>query len=60
MAKSNKPLIEAAVKKLQELICWWEYYRDNNNPVEAAKAQKQIEDQKRQIKFLREAAGLSA
>lgn len=58
MAKSNKTLIEASVKKLQELICWWEYYRDNNNPVEVAKAQKQIEDQKRQIKFLREAAGL--
>lgn len=58
MAKSNKTLIAEEVKNLQKLICWSEYYRDNKNPFEAAKVQKEIEEQKKRIKFLREATGL--
>lgn len=58
MAKSNKTLIAEEVKKLQQLLSWSEYYRDNKNPAEAAKVQKEIEDQKRRLKFLREAAGI--
>lgn len=58
MAKSNKTIIAEEVKTLQKLICWSEYYRDAKNPAEAAKVQKEIEEQKRRIKFLREAAGI--
>lgn len=54
MAKSNKHLIEEEVKELQKLISWCEYYTMMNNPFEANKTQKEIEEQKRKIKQLRE------
>jgi len=59
MAKSGKYLIETEVKKLQELICWCEYYAQCDNPFEANKAQKEIEEQKRKINELRKSLGLS-
>jgi hypothetical protein len=58
MAKSDKYVIELEVKKLQELICWCEYYAQAQNPFEAQKAQKEIEEQKRKINELRKAFGL--
>lgn len=54
MAKSNKQIIEDEIKELQKLISWCDYYTAINNPFEANKAQKEIEDQKRKIKELRE------
>lgn len=54
MAKSNKQIIEDEIKELQKLISWCDYYTAINNPFEANKAQKEIEDQKRKIKQLRE------
>jgi hypothetical protein len=59
MAKSNKQVIEREVKELQKLISWCEYYTAIDNPIEANKAQKEIEDQKRKIAELRKALGIS-
>lgn len=58
MAKSNKQIIEQEVIKLQKLISWCEYYTMMENPIEANKAQKEIEDQKRKIAELRESLGV--
>ena len=58
MAKSNKQIIEEEVKELQKLISWCEYYTAIGNPIEANKAQKEIEDQKRKINELRKAFGI--
>ena len=58
MAKSNKQVIEREVKELQKLISWCEYYTAIDNPIEANKAQKEIEDQKRKINELRKSSGL--
>jgi len=59
MAKSNKQVIEREVKELQKLISWCEYYTAIDNPIEANKAQKEIEEQKRKIAELRKALGIS-
>lgn len=59
MAKSNKQIIEREVKELQKLISWCDYYTAIDNPIEANKAQKEIEDQKRKIAELRKALGIS-
>lgn len=53
MAKSSKQVIEAEIKELQKLISWCEYYTAVNNPIEANKAQKEIEEQKKKINELR-------
>ena len=45
--------LEEAFKKLEELISWHEYYAGQNNPIEANKAQKEIEHQKRILKDLK-------
>ena len=58
MAKSNKQIIEDEVRELQKLISWCEYYTAIDNPIEANKAQKEIEDQKRKINSLRKTLGL--
>lgn len=58
MAKSNKQIIEKEVIELQKLISWCEYYTAVGNPIEANKAQKEIEDQKRKIAELRESLGV--
>lgn len=53
MAKSNKQIIEKEITELQKLISWCEYYTLVNNPFEANKAQKEIEEQKKKINELR-------
>jgi hypothetical protein len=53
MAKSNKQIIETEVLELQKLISWCEYYTLINNPFEANKTQKEIEEQKKKINELR-------
>ena len=58
MAKSNKQIIEQEVVELQKLISWCEYYSAVGNPIEANKAQKEIEEQKRKIADLRETLGV--
>lgn len=58
MAKSNKQIIENEVVQLQKLISWCEYYTAIGNPIEANKAQKEIEEQKRKISELRETLGV--
>ena len=58
MAKSNKQIIEKEVIELQKLISWCDYYTAMGNPIEANKAQKEIEDQKRKISELRETLGV--
>ena len=58
MAKSNKQIIEDEVRELQKLISWCEYYTAIDNPIEANKAQKEIEDQKRKISILRKTLGV--
>lgn len=58
MAKSNKQIIEQEVVELQKRISWCEYYTAVGNPIEANKAQKEIEEQKRKIAELREALGV--
>lgn len=58
MAKSNKQVIEEEVIKLQKLMSWWEYYTQIDNPIEANKAQKEIEEQKRRISELRKTLGV--
>jgi hypothetical protein len=58
MAKSSKQVIEEEIKELQKLISWCEYYTAVSNPIEANKAQKEIEEQKRKINELRKSSGL--
>lgn len=58
MAKSSKQVIEEEIRELQKLISWCEYYTLVNNPIEANKTQKEIEDQKRKINELRKSSGL--
>lgn len=58
MAQSNKQIIEKEVIELQKLISWCEYYTAIGNPIEANKAQKEIEEQKRKISELRETFGI--
>ena len=58
MAKSNKQIIENEVKELQKQISWCEYYTAIGNLIEANKAQKEIEEQKRKIADLRETLGV--
>ena len=58
MAKSNKQIIEDEVRELQKLISWCEYYTAIDNPIEANKAQKEIEDQKRKIHSHRKTLGV--
>jgi hypothetical protein len=58
MAKGNKQIIEKEVVELQKLISWCDYYTAVGNPIEANKAQKEIEDQKRKIADLRESLGI--
>jgi septation ring formation regulator EzrA len=58
MAKSNKQVIEEEVIKLQKLMSWWEHYTAIGNPIEANKAQKEIEEQKRKISELRKTLGV--
>jgi hypothetical protein len=53
MAKSSKQVIEEEIKELQKLISWCEYYSAVNNPIEANKTQKEIEEQKKKINELR-------
>ena len=53
MAKSNKQIIETEVSELQKLISWCEYYTLINNPFEANRTQKEIEEQKKKINELR-------
>lgn len=50
----SKKELEKAFKKLEQLISWHEYYVDQNNPIEANKAQKEIEQQKRILKDLKD------
>lgn len=59
MAKGSKQIIEQEVVELQKLISWCEYYTAIGNPIEANKAQKDIEDQKRKINELRKNLGVS-
>lgn len=49
----SKKELELAFKKLEELISWHEYYSAQNNPIEANKVQKEIENQKRILKDLK-------
>ena len=49
----SKKELELAFKKLEELISWHEYYASQNNPIEANKVQKEIEQQKRILKDLK-------
>jgi len=50
---SNKKKIDEEFKKLEQLICWHEYYKASDNPIEANKTQKEIENQKKYIKSLK-------
>jgi hypothetical protein len=49
----SKKELEVAFKKLEQLISWHEYYSAQNNPIEANKTQKEIEEQKRILKDLK-------
>ncbi len=49
----SKKELELAFKKLEQLISWHEYYSAQNNPIEANKTQKEIEEQKRILKDLK-------
>ena len=49
----SKKELELAFKKLEQLISWHEYYSSQNNPIEANKVQKEIEEQKRILKDLK-------
>jgi CRISPR/Cas system-associated endonuclease Cas3-HD len=49
----SKKEIEQAFKKLEELICWYEYYSSSDNPIEANRVQKDIEAQKKLVKDLK-------
>jgi hypothetical protein len=46
-------VIRQELTKLEKLFCWFEFYTQNNNEIEANKCQKQIEDQKRHLKALK-------
>jgi hypothetical protein len=48
--------LDAEFKKLEQLICWHEYYKSVDNPIEANKVQKEIEAQKRTLKAMRNEA----
>jgi len=41
------------VKELEKLFCWFEFYTQNNNEIEANNCQKQIEEKKRHLKTLK-------
>lgn len=45
--------IHHEVTKLEKLFCWFEFYSQNNNEIEANNCQKQIEAQKRLLKDLK-------
>jgi len=49
----SKKELELAFNKLEKLISWHEYYSAQNNPIEANKVQKEIEEQKRILKDLK-------
>lgn len=49
----SKQELELAFKKLEKLISWHEYYSSQDNPIEANKVQKEIEQQKRILKDLK-------
>lgn len=42
------------ILQLEKLFCWFEFYQQNNNEIEANKCQKQIEAKKRELKALRQ------
>lgn len=46
--------LDDAYRKLESLVSWHEYYSAVKNPIEANKTQRQIEDQKRVIKQIKE------
>lgn len=46
-------IIRNELTKLEKLFCWFEFYTQNNNEIEANKCQKQIEEQKRHLKVLK-------
>ena len=41
------------ILQLEKLFCWFEFYQQNNNEIEANKCQKQIESLKRELKELK-------
>ena len=41
--------LETLFKKLEELVAWHDYYNQQQNPIEANKVQKQIEQLKKTI-----------
>lgn len=41
--------LESLFKKLEELVSWHDYYNQQQNPIEANKVQKQIEQLKKTI-----------
>ena len=41
------------IKELEKLFCWFEFYTQNNDDIKANNCQKQIEEQKRKLKFLK-------
>ena len=45
--------IMTQMKELEKLFCWYEFYTQNNNEIEANNCQKQIEEKKRTLKFLK-------
>lgn len=45
--------IKQELTNLEKLFCWFEFYTQNNNEIEAMKCQKQIEEQKRYLKTLK-------
>jgi hypothetical protein len=47
-------VIVTEVKELEKLFCWYEFYSENNNEIEANKCQKQIEEKKRYLKHLKQ------
>jgi hypothetical protein len=47
-------VIVTEVKELEKLFCWYEFYSENNNEIEANKCQKQIEEKKRYLKYLKQ------
>jgi hypothetical protein len=49
----TKVKLDEEFRKLEKLICWHEYYKANENPIEANKVQKEIEQQKKLIKELK-------
>lgn len=41
------------IKELEKLFCWFEFYTQNNDDIKANNCQKQIEEQKRQLRILK-------